>query len=82
MSKLDTIFRAAFSTPRDPCSREYKDGVLAALRYRLGESERVRCLYRLGTAQAMPPSRRAVGRSKRNTRKSTADIPTSCSMSL
>ncbi len=46
------ILRAAFAAPRDPRSPEYKDGVLAALGYRLGESAHVRCPYPAGTAQA------------------------------
>lgn len=46
------LFQEAFSQPRDPRSPEYKAGVLAALQYRLGELERIRCPYRIGTSQA------------------------------
>lgn len=52
MSKAQDIYSAAFSKPRDPRSAEYKKGVLDVLRFRFGESQRVRCAYRAGTAQA------------------------------
>jgi hypothetical protein len=35
------LFDEAFNTPRDPRSPEYKVGVLAALRFRLGETKTV-----------------------------------------
>ena len=46
------LFDEAFSIPRDPRSHEYKMGVLAALKYRLGEITSMQCPYRTGTAQA------------------------------
>jgi hypothetical protein len=52
MSKAHEIFREAFDNPRDPRSDEYKNGVIAVLRFRLGESTEVRCGYRIGSAQA------------------------------
>jgi hypothetical protein len=54
MSKAQEIFNAAFATPRDPRSAEYKQGVLDVLKYRLGEANVVgwKMRYTLGTAQA------------------------------
>lgn len=52
MSKATEIFEAAFSTPRDKRSEEYKAGVLAALRFRLQEADGIPCGYETGTASA------------------------------
>lgn len=52
MTKATELFDAAFSGPRDPRSKEYKEGVLDALRFRLGESLSIRCRYEAGTASA------------------------------
>ena len=52
MSKATQLFDEAFGEPRDPRSPEYKRGVLAALKFRLGEKPAIRCPYQLGTAQA------------------------------
>ncbi|MDD2769778.1 MAG: hypothetical protein PHT19_13670 [Methylococcus sp.] len=52
MSKAYDIFREAFDGPRDPRSDEYKNGMIDALRFRLGEASEVRCGYRIGSAQA------------------------------
>ncbi len=35
------LFASAFNTPRDPRSPEYKAGVLAALKFRMGEAPTV-----------------------------------------
>ena len=46
------LHEEAFFGPRDPRSKEYKSGVLAALKFRLGESCAVgMCPYPLGSAQ-------------------------------
>ena len=45
------LFNAAFSRQRDPRSREYKNGVLAALRFRVND-EPIKCPYLPGTATA------------------------------
>lgn len=50
MKTAQQLFNEAFSIPRDPCSHEYKVGVLAALKYRLGETTGMQCPYRMGTA--------------------------------
>lgn len=47
----EKLFKDAFSVPRDPRSQEYKDGVLAALKYRL-EGVKIQMPYAAGTAQA------------------------------
>ena len=47
-----SLFEAAFHPHRDPRSDAYKAGVLAALRFRLNEAERVHCPYPPGTAEA------------------------------
>jgi hypothetical protein len=52
MKTAQQILSEAFSYPRDPRSEEYKAGVLEALRFRLGEVERLRCPYKVGTARA------------------------------
>lgn len=52
MGKADAIFTAAFNRPRDPRSPEYKQGVLDALRFRLGEASTVRCPYPPDSAQS------------------------------
>ncbi len=46
------LFAAVFHPNREPRSEAYRAGCLAALRVRLGELARVRCPYRLGTAEA------------------------------
>lgn len=51
-SKAEELFGAAFSVPRDPRSQAYKDGVLAALRYRYeGLSVKAQNPYSIGTAE-------------------------------
>lgn len=46
------LFAAAFAGPRDPRSAEYKSGVLAALKFYLGEAATVGpCPYPLGSAR-------------------------------
>lgn len=52
MSKEMEIFREAFGMPRDKRSKEYQNGVLDVLRFRLGEVTDVRCCYEIGTAAA------------------------------
>lgn len=52
MSKAQELYTAAFAGPRDSRSRAYCRGVMMALRYRTGESPRLRCPYELGTAEA------------------------------
>jgi hypothetical protein len=52
MSKARELFMEAFSVPRNLRSGEYKGGVLAALKFRLGEIEQMRCPYPEGLAQA------------------------------
>lgn len=54
MSRALEIFDAAFSTPRDPRSDEYRHGVIDILKFRLGEENEVcgKRKYVLGTAQA------------------------------
>lgn len=46
------LFDAAFNTPRDPRSPEYKAGVMHILRVKTGETEPLPCPYPLGTARA------------------------------
>lgn len=46
----DELFAAAFSVPRDPRSPAYKQGVLAALRFRI-EGRRIPKLYDPATAE-------------------------------
>lgn len=45
------LFEGAFSRQREPRSREYKNGVLAALRFRLNNGP-IKCPYKSGTADA------------------------------
>lgn len=52
MNTSDKIVAFAFSTPRDPRSAEYKEGMRVVLAFRLGEISEVRCPFPLGTAQA------------------------------
>jgi hypothetical protein len=56
MSKAHEIFEAAFAKPRDPRSKEYRQGVIDILKYRLGETKEVlgkkQYADALGTAQA------------------------------
>ena len=47
-----TLFARAFPTTRTPGSPAYREGVLVALRYRLGELPAIRCPYAVGTAEA------------------------------
>jgi len=46
------LHREAFPAPRDPRSTEYKEGVLAALEFRLVSTDKPRCPYPPGTASA------------------------------
>ena len=46
------LFDAAFNTPRDPRSPEYRAGVMHILRVKTGEIEPLACPYPLGTARA------------------------------
>lgn len=46
-----TLLDQAFYPGRPPRSQAYKNGVRAALRFRLGESGRVRCTYPEGSAE-------------------------------
>ena len=46
-----TLLDQAFPPGRPPRSQAYKNGVRAALRFRLGESDRVRCTYTEGSAE-------------------------------
>lgn len=46
----DELFAAAFSVPRDPRSPAYKQGVLAALKFRI-EGRRIPKLYDPATAE-------------------------------
>lgn len=46
----DALFAAAFSVPRDPRSPAYKQGVLAALKFRI-EGRRIPKLYDPATAE-------------------------------
>lgn len=52
MTRAAELFEAAFSASRDPRSKEYKEGVLNTLRFRLNESDAIRCRYEAGTASA------------------------------
>jgi hypothetical protein len=45
------LFDEAFSGPRDKRSEEYRNGVLSALMFRLGEKMYIRGGYGLGTVQ-------------------------------
>lgn len=49
--KSQELFEAAFCRPRDPRSAEYKAGILAALKYRLGETDTMPCPYPVGSVQ-------------------------------
>ncbi len=47
------IFSEAFHATRTPRSQAYREGVMAALRYRTGETDRMACCpYTVGTAEA------------------------------
>jgi hypothetical protein len=46
------LHEEAFSRPRDPRSDAYKEGHLATLRHRLGETGELTCPYQMGTPQA------------------------------
>ncbi len=50
-STAQTLFFDAFYPGRPPRSQAYRNGVLAALRFRLGETDRVRCTYQNGSAE-------------------------------
>ena len=52
MATARELFDAAFETYRDLRSAAYREGALAALRYRLGEAEHLRQPHQLGTAEA------------------------------
>ena len=47
-----TLFRQAFPATREPRSEAYKAGVLAAIKFRLGEAEHIDCPYRAGSVWA------------------------------
>ena len=47
-----TLFARAFHATRTPRSPAYREGVLVALRFRLGELPAIRCPYPAGTAEA------------------------------
>ena len=47
-----TLFARAFHATRTPRSPAYREGVLVALRFRLGELAAIRCPYAAGTAEA------------------------------
>ncbi|MYM72143.1 MULTISPECIES: hypothetical protein [Duganella] len=49
-STADELFAAAFSQPRDPRSAAYKQGVLAALKFRI-DGRRIPKLYDPATAE-------------------------------
>lgn len=51
MSIAEILYQEAFSGPRAPRSPEYMAGVLAALKFRLGEAEGMPLPYPIGTAQ-------------------------------
>ncbi len=47
------IFSEAFHALRMPRSQAYREGVMAALRYRTGETDQMACCpYAVGTAEA------------------------------
>lgn len=50
MDLIEQLFKAAFDKPRDPRSAEYKEGVRAALAYRVNGA-RIHCPYPAGSAQ-------------------------------
>lgn len=52
MSIAEILYQEAFSGPRAPRSPEYLAGVLATLKFRLGEAESMPLPYTVGTAQA------------------------------
>lgn len=52
MSISEILYHHAFAGYRTPCSQEYRAGVLAALKFRLGEAEDMPLPYTVGTAQA------------------------------
>ena len=47
-----TLFNRAFPATREPRSEAYKAGVLAAIKFRLGEAEHIDCPYRAGSVWA------------------------------
>jgi len=47
-----TLFARAFHATRTPRSSAYREGVLVALRFRLGELPAIRCPFAAGTAEA------------------------------
>jgi len=49
---VQTLFDQAFPATRTPRSRAYREGVLVALRFRLGELPAIRCPYAMGSAKA------------------------------
>jgi hypothetical protein len=48
---VEQLFKAAFDTARDPRSAEYKEGVRAALNYRIN-GVHTRCPYPAASAQS------------------------------
>jgi len=49
---VKTLFRQTFPSTREPRSEAYKAGVLAAIKFRLGEAEHIDCPYNPATAEA------------------------------
>lgn len=52
MTCAQELFKYAFRGQRDKRSDEYKAGVLASLKFRLKESQRIPVPYESGTAQS------------------------------
>ena len=52
MATAKELYEMAFSYPRDVRSDEYRQGVLGAIRYWMGEARKISNPYPLGTPQA------------------------------
>lgn len=52
VSTKAALFEAAFHPYREPRSKAYRQGCLAALSFHFGEVEHIRCPYSPGTAKA------------------------------
>lgn len=52
MATAEQILEDLFSSPRDPRSSEYRDGLLTELKFRLEGEGYPACPFELGTAQA------------------------------
>lgn len=50
--RAQSLFTRAFPATRAPRSPAYRDGVLVALRFRLGDVAGIHCPYPPGTAEA------------------------------